>query len=820
MKQSRLIAKVAVEKLDFVNDILYSYAVPQNFENLISPGRRVVVPFGMYSSLRQGIIMGVETCEDSETSLKQIHTVLDKVPCVSAEMMDIIKWIKEYYFCTYFEAAKLVTPPGTTCKIDDMRYEFDAEKLSSQEITLPERELINEIKNQVGCEFSFKDLKKLKIPKFGLALTSLISKQVVKEKSNVLRTIGEKTFKVFSLQKNNNINEQKLTPKQKVICDYLAEHDFATQNEIHYFTGVGESVVKKLVKIGILNETTKNEYLSPKDYLSSSAKLTKNELSSEQKSAFESLFNTYMKNEYSVSLLHGITGSGKTEVILNLIDKVIEEGKSVIYMLPEIALTSQIIGVFKSRYSDLVTVIHSGLSDWQRLDSWKKINSGEKKVIIGTRSAALAPVQNLGLVVIDEEHEFTYKSESTPKFSAKEVAMYRCLKNNSMLLFSSATPSIETYFKAKSGNYHLVSLKTRYGKSKIPEVGIIDMRSEKYFGSQKEISESLAKELKNNFKNKKQSIIFLNRRGFSTFAKCVECGEVVMCPYCSVALNYHKDNNKLMCHYCGYSMNLSSDCPKCHSKKICYMGFGTQKIENILAEILPGAKILRIDADAKKSYKSIEKDLKDFSLGEYDVLVGTQMIAKGFNFPNVTLVGIISIDSYLYGSDYKSYEKTFSLLTQVIGRAGRGIYPGKAMIQTYSPEEEIITMASNQDYESFFDSEINLRKSLLYPPFSDICVLSFSGTSEDKVINFSNNFFGNLKNIARKYYSNLPLRILPPTPAVVKKVSSKYRYKIIIKCKNNKKFRRMISSILKDKSMAKSSLGVKIGVDINPEKIL
>lgn len=817
---SYLVAKVAVEKLDFANDILYSYAVPKNFEKLVSPGRRVVVPFGIYSSLRQGIIIDVEICEDCEISLKQIHTVLDKVPCVSAEMMDVMKWMKEYYFCTYFEAAKLITPPGIACKTDDIRYEFNSEKLSSQEITPPENKFINEIKNQIGDEFSFKSLKNLKISKFGLVLTSLISKQVLKEKSNVLKTIGEKSFKVFSLLKNNYTKEKKLTPKQKLICDYLSEHDFATQNEIHYFTGVGESVVKKLVKNGILSATIKNEYLSPKDFLPASVNLPKNQLSSEQKSAFESLFEIYKKGQYSVSLLHGITGSGKTEVILNLIDKVIEDGKSVIYMLPEIALTSQIIGIFKSRYGDLVTVIHSGLSDWQRLDSWKKITGGEKKVIIGTRSAALAPACNLGLIVIDEEHEFTYKSESTPKFSAKEVAMYRCFKNNSMLLFSSATPSIETYFKAKSENYNLVNLKTRYGKSKIPEVDIIDMKDEKYFGSQKEISESLAKELKNNFKNKKQSIIFLNRRGFSTFAKCIKCGEVVMCPHCSVALNYHKDNNKLMCHYCGYFMNISSDCPKCHSKKICYMGFGTQKIENILCRILPGAKILRIDADAKKSYKSIEKDLKDFSFGVYDVLVGTQMIAKGFNFPNVTLVGIVSIDSYLYGSDYKSYEKTFSLLTQVIGRAGRGISPGKAMIQTYSPEEEIITMASNQDYESFFKSEINIRKSLLYPPFSDICVISFVGTSEDKVINFSNNFFGNLKIIARKYYSNLPLRILPPTPATVKKVSSKYRYKIIIKCKNNKKFREMISTILKDKSLAKSSIGVKVSVDINPEKIL
>lgn len=815
-----MIAKVAVEKLDFLNDILYSYAVPQNFEDLVSPGRRVVVPFGLHSSLRQGIIVDIESCEDSKLSLKQIHTVLDKVPCVSAEMMDVVKWIKEYYFCTYFDAVKLIAPPGITFKTDSLRYEFNTEKLSSENISPAEKEFITKIKNKSGSEFRFKDLKNLKIPGFGSFLTSLISKQVIKEKTDGLRVVGEKTFKIFSISEDMNFYEQKLTVKQKLVCDYLKEHNSATQNEINYFTGIGKSVVKNLVKKGIIHETSKSEYSSPGCLSNSSSKVIRKNLSEEQKSIFESLFNTYKKNNYSMSLLHGVTGSGKTEVILNLIDKVIEEEKSVIYMLPEIALTSQIIDIFTSRYGNSVAVIHSGLSHWQRLDTWKKIDSNEKKVVIGTRSAVFAPVHNLGLIVIDEEHEFTYKSESCPRFSAKEVAMYRCFKNNSMLLFSSATPSVETYFKSQTGKCHLLKLKNRYGKSKIPEVEVIDMKQEKCFGTQKEIGESLAKELKFNFKNKKQSLVFLNRRGYNTFAKCMECGEVVMCPHCSVALNYHKDNRKLMCHYCGYFMNLSDKCPKCHSKKICYMGFGTQKIESILSEIIPEAKILRIDADAKKSYKSIEKDLKDFSLGKYDILVGTQMIAKGFNFPNVTLVGIISVDSYLYGSDYKSYEKTFSLLTQVIGRAGRGIFPGKAVIQTYSPEDDVIEMASSQNYESFFESETVIRKSLLYPPFSDICVLAFVGSSEDKVINFSNNFFSNLKNIANQNYKDIPLRILPPTPAIVKKISSKYRYKIIIKCKNNKKFRSMISNILKDKNLMSLSSGVKVSVDINPEKIL
>ena len=497
-------------------------------------------------------------------------------------------------------------------------------------------------------------------------------------------------------------------------------------------------------------------------------------------------------------------------------DYVVKMGKSVIYMLPEILLTGQFVDMFRARFMGKVAVIHSGISEWERFDAWKKISSGEIKVVLGTRSAVFAPVKNLGLIVVDEEHEFTYKSESTPRFNAKEVAKYRCKINGGMVLFSSATPSFETYCKAKNGIYDLYTLKNRYGACNLPDVEIIDMNKEFKSLEVNQISGKLLKSLKNNLEKGNQSIIFINRRGYNTFAKCMECGEVLMCPNCSVSLNYHKANGRLMCHYCGFSEKITEKCPSCGGK-ICYSGLGTQKIEDELTKIFPKARILRMDSDSK-TYNMT--GFKKFAEGKYDILIGTQMISKGFNFPGVTLVGVISADSLLYGSDFRSFERAFSLFTQVIGRAGRKKLPGKAIIQSFSPENEVLKFASSQDYESFFESEIKMRKLMLYPPYSDICIVGFSDKKEENVVSASREFFKILKNAASKNYSGLPLRILPPGSEIIKKVSSKFRYKIIIKCKNTDKFRKMISEAYKEFFDISRFKNVSVFVDINPERIL
>ena len=811
-----LIVGVAVEKLSFAVDMLYEYNVPKEFENYIEVGKRVIVPFGRGNAVRQGIILEVHNVQ--KDNLKSISMILDAVSVVSKEMIQIIKWVKEKYFCTYVDAAKLVIPSGINGNISKIKYKIlkpisECEKILSD----AEKKLMSKISQINDKYITLKEIKNLKISNYNGLIISLISKNVIEEKFDAFKTVGERNLIVFNLSKKIDYENLNLRENQKKICEYLKNHKDATSKEICYFIGVSVSCLNTLVKKNIINKSTCKKYISPlKNNVLISEPAQKRTLNFNQQIVFDNLLKSYKDNEFKKSLLYGVTGSGKTEVILNLMDYVVETGKSVIYMLPEILLTSQFVDMFKARYKDKVAVIHSGISEWERFDAWRKISNGAIKVVLGTRSAVFAPVKNLGLIVVDEEHEFTYKSENSPRFNAKEVAKYRCKMSGGMVLFSSATPSFETYCKAKNGIYDLYMLKNRYGDCKLPKVEIVDMNKKFKSLEVNQISGELLKNLKDNLEKKRQSIIFINRRGYNTFAKCMECREVLMCPNCSVSLNYHKANGRLMCHYCDFSEKIVDKCPFCGGK-ICYSGLGTQKIEDVLTNAFPNARILRMDSDSKSYNVS---GLKRFAEGKYDILIGTQMISKGFNFPGVTLVGVISADSMLYGSDFRSFEKAFSLFTQVIGRSGRAKLPGKAIIQSFSPENEVLKFAASQDYDSFFESEIKMRKLMLYPPYSDICVVGFAGKKEKNVVSASREFFKILKNMALKKYSSLPLRILPPNPEIIKKVSSKFRYKIIIKCKNTSEFRRMISEVYKEFSNSNFSNAVSAFVDINPERIL
>ena len=811
-----LIVGVAVEKVSFTADILYKYQVPEEFESYIFVGKRVIVPFGRGNSIRQGIILEVH--DKHENNLKPINMVLDIVSSISEEMIKIIKWLKEKYFCTYFEAAKLVIPTGINGSISKIKYKIlkpfsECEELLNE----GEKKLMSKLDRLDSTYVTLKEIRNLKIPNYSGLLISLISKNIIEEKFDAFKTVGERNLIVFNLLKEIDYEHLSLKENQKKVCEYLKNHVDATAKEICYFTGVSASVVNTLAKKNIISKSMCKKYISPaENTIYNNVEVSKNVLNDEQQAVFEKILESYKNNKLKNILLHGVTGSGKTEVILNLMDYVVKAGKSVIYMLPEILLTSQFVDMFRARYKGKIAVIHSGISEWERFDAWKKIINGETKVVLGTRSAVFAPVKDLGLIVVDEEHEFTYKSESSPRFNAKEVAKYRCKMSGGVVLFSSATPSFETYYKAKIGVYDFYYLKNRHGDCKLPEVEVVDMNKEFKNLEVNQISGKLLKSLKDNLENGNQSIIFINRRGYNTFAKCMECGEVLTCPNCSVSLNYHKANGRLMCHYCDFSKKVTDECPACGGK-ICYSGLGTQKVEDTLEKIFPKARILRMDSDSKTYNLS---GLKKFAEGKYDILIGTQMISKGFNFPGVTLVGVISADSMLYGSDFRSFEKAFSLFTQVIGRAGRAKLPGKAIIQSFSPENEVLKFAANQDYEGFFESEIKMRKLMLYPPYSDICVVGFSDKKEENVISASREFFKILKNIASKNYISLPLRILPPSAEIIKKVSSKFRYKIIVKCKNTSEFRCMISEAYKEFSNINRFKNVNVFVDINPERIL
>ena len=815
-----LIVQLAIENLNSENDILYSYTVPENLLENVKKGQSVVVPFGKNNSKRQGVVFEIILDSDKQ-NLKNIFAVLDEVPLLSDEMLELVKWIKSKCFCTYYEAIKLILPKSIGGNIKDIIYNLSS-NFSSENISDEEKIFLSKVLKENDNCFSLEKIKKLKIKSYSKIIDSLLSKNVITEKiimSNSKKLRKNKFLKLSSTANNNNYS---LSEKQLKVCNFLKDKEAASKKEIIYFLGISDSVIKTLLKNSILEEVEFE--IDSNDDCKFSSDLSKPNnivLSNEQNEIYQKMLSEYQKEKYCVSLIHGVTGSGKTQIILKLIDYVLNIDKSVIFLVPEIALTLQFINIFTSRYGEKVAVIHSGISDSKKAETWNKIKNKEVKIVLGARSAIFAPFDNLGLIVMDEEHESSYKSEASPRFDTKEIAKFRCNYNNCMLILSSATPSIETYYMAKQGKYSLYELKNRYGNAVLPKVEIVDMNNRYNKEGELLFSDELIENLQECLSNKQQAIILLNRRGFNTFVKCLDCGEVQMCPYCSVSLNYHKANNRLMCHYCGYSMDFLDKCISCRNGKLIYMGFGTQRAEIQLQELIPNARILRIDSDTKDIKKISQEDIiKSFENGSHDILIGTQMISKGFNFPNVTLVGILMVDQYLYSSDFRSYEKAFSLITQTIGRAGRANFKGKAIIQTFTPENEIIKLAGSQDYNSFFETEIKMRKLMLNPPFSDICTVVFRGKNENIVYECCLEYFGTIKKIAREKYQNIPLRIFSPTPATIKKVADNYRYKILIKCRNSNNFRDMIREVNSQIRSNSKFRNISVIVDINPVSIL
>lgn len=604
----------------------------------------------------------------------------------------------------------------------------------------------------------------------------------------------------------------KCTEKQLSVVDALKNIEGEVSvKELCYFTGVTPAVVEALHKKDVVEYYEKEVFRRP--YNEQITDASDIDLTESQQNAFDNLKHQF-ESGGGTSLLFGVTGSGKTQVYLRLIDEVEKTGKGIIVMVPEISLTPQTLRIFHSRYGDKVAVFHSGLSDGERLDEWKRVKQGLATIVVGTRSAVFAPFENLGLVIIDEEQEHTYKSEQSPRYHARDIAKYRCAEDKALLVLASATPSFESYMSAKNGKYSLCVLKDRFGQAELPDVETVDMCKERFDGNKNDISRALLTALTENLDAGHQSIVLINRRGYNTYAACDSCGEVVMCPNCSISLTYHRHNNRLMCHYCGYSIPFTTKCPECGADDVHYTGAGTQRFEEELERLLPGARILRMDADTTMQKFSYEEKLTAFRNGECDIMVGTQMVAKGLDFENVTLVGVLSADQQLFSDDYKSMETTFDLLTQVIGRAGRGKYPGKAIIQTIQPQHDVIQLASTQNFEDFFDTEIIMRKACVFPPYCNLCTISFQGVKEERVLKSSINFLNDLRAKAEGEYSDLKLIVLGPMPERVVKISNKYRHRLIIKCVNNKRFRQMLSELLFDFAKNKENSGVNAIPDI------
>lgn len=624
--------------------------------------------------------------------------------------------------------------------------------------------------------------------------------------------VSDASAKVATLLTVNENDLPKLTQKQKSVVDLLFDVNTASVSEICEFCSVGVSVIKNLEKYGVISIYDKEVLRNPyKD-----VQITENkdiELSPQQMKAYTT-YSNMLNGEGGTGLLFGVTGSGKTQVYLKLIDKALENQKDVIVLVPEISLTPQALSIFHKRYGDKVAVFHSGLSLGERNDEYKRADRGEAKIVIGTRSAVFAPLHNLGLIIMDEEQESTYKSERTPKYNTKDVANFRCKYNKALFLMTSATPSLETYSNALNNKYVLCELTQRFGDAKLPQVITIDMKQEMKNGNKSPISAKLKELIEDTLDNNKQVILLINRRGYNTFIACNDCGHVITCPNCSISLTYHSASNRLVCHYCGYTKKLDNVCPECKGDNIRYSGFGTQKIEDELAYLFPDARILRMDADTTSTKFSHEKMFNAFANHEYDIMIGTQMVAKGLDFDDVTLVGVVNADNSLYDESYNSAERCFDLITQVVGRSGRRDGNGKAVIQTINPYNQTLEYASNQDYKSFYENEIELRKLLTYPPYCDIISASFIGENENKVALCSKKFFELLIEENEKY--NHKIIVLGPSVAKIAKLNNTYRYRLSVKCKNSKNIRNMFNDIQKNISKIKEYKDVSVSLDINP----
>ncbi|MEE0946387.1 MAG: primosomal protein N' [Acutalibacteraceae bacterium] len=806
------IAKVVIDGATTQFDRQYSYIVPEDLQSDCVCGIRVVVPFGRSNIKKQGFVMETEYTDNVE-GLKAVCGIFDASPVLNGEMIKLCQFMRKQTFCTYYDAIHTLLPAGIgmkLVKLYSVSVNFDTSLLDEQEkavYTFVSKKGGNVKKEIILNSFAYAD---------ETFLQKLCKKGALVAEDEAVRRAHDATMKMVRLcVDGDELDSLNLTAKQRTVTDYLVTQTSGSVKEVIYYTGVTSSVISTLEKNKVVELYEKEVFRLPHNF-SSPAKRKDIILTDEQSKVYAELKEKLNAQGGACSLLYGITGSGKTQVFLKLVDDVVDSGKGVIVMVPEISLTPQTLSLFGERYGNRVAVFHSAMSQGQRMDEWKRVKNGDAVVAIGTRSAVFAPMDNIGLIVMDEEQEHTYKSEQSPRFHARNIAKFRANQHNALLLLASATPSMESYYAAKSGRYSLHTLTQRYGGAQLPDAVTVDMRSEIFSGNNGSISRRLADELDTVLKNKKQAILLLNRRGYNTYVSCSVCSYVATCPNCSISMTYHSANKRLMCHYCGHSVPVFNKCPQCNNEHMRFFGMGTQRVEDELKMLFPEARILRLDADSTLARDSFSNYLNRFANGEYDIMLGTQMVAKGLNFPNVTLVGVIGADQSMYSEDYRSFERTFSLLTQVVGRAGRGGYEGKAIIQTINPESSLIHLAVKQDYDAFYNDEILTRKMMVYPPYCDIALLVVSscdrGLAEETVYQI----FENIKQLIDDEYSDVKLVILGPSAASVVKVNTRYRYRMIIKCRCNARFRQMIEKAMDIKR--KNDLSVFI--DINPESVI
>ena len=737
-----MIAEIIVNSSASELNRIFDYKVPEGYEigKNIDIGYRVLVSFAFRKQLEIGYIIGFK--ESSQYKCKSISKVVDIA--FDKTKAEVAKWMAKRYFCNLSDVLKLLVPPGTSNKIDNVK-----------------------IKTERWVKLADFDSKE-------------------------------------DLLKNNKI---KKTDKQQRIIDFLLDNKEIPVAILLEVTNTTAAVLKTLEKNGIVEsfyvEVSRNPFINKHIKRTEPLALTKEQ---------SDVINEIKLNDFGQYLIHGVTGSGKTEIYLQLIEKVISSGKTAIVLVPEISLTPQITDRFLARFGRIIAILHSKLSQGERYDEWRKIQKGDARIVIGARSALFAPIKDVGIIIIDEEHDASYKSETTPKYDAREVAKKIAEVNKAALILGSATPDVRTYFKAKHKieNIKLLELKNRISKNGLPEIKIVDLRDELASGNKTVFSRLLYQEIKKNLKNKEQTILFLNRRGYSTFIMCRDCGYVVKCEKCDVSMTYHITKNKLLCHYCGEEKANVTVCPECSSNNIRYFGTGTQKIESEIHKYFPEASVIRMDVDTTTTKNAHETILNKFKDEKIDILLGTQMITKGHDFENVTLVGVLAADSSINIGDYRANERTYQLLTQVAGRAGRGDKKGRAIIQTYMPDEFSIITAQKQIYEDFYINEINVREKLNFPPFCDIIIAVITGTEEKAVIKDSETFY----DIFKEYFETYK-----PVPAPISKINENYRWRVLIKAKITNEVIEKLGFCLDNFEILRNKAN-KLNFDINPNSMM
>ena len=809
--------KVAVSAAPYSIDKPYSYLVPESLAAAAVPGVRVMVPFGRGNKESEGLILA-RVQEPKLPGSKALRQVLDPEPVLDKADIDLALWMRGRYFCTVFEAVKTILPAGLWYGLREIwSLAMEPEAARSAAVGIPGAWQVLDLLEKQGGKADIRVLRDALGDGAEKPLKAMKKAEILTCETDAKRKIADKSHRMVELAVNTEdayaLTEPKRcsAPARYEVVNFLATAGRTPAAEVSYYTGASARTLKAMEKAGLIAFSEEEELRVPSlDDVEPGPEIVLNE---EQQRAFEEILGRVQAAKPSVTLLHGVTGSGKTQVYLRLVQETLALGKTAMVLVPEIVLTPQMMRKFSSYFGSRVAMLHSSLKMTERYDQWKRIRRGEVDVVLGTRSALFAPLKNLGLIIMDEEQEGSYQSENVPRYDAREVAKYLCVREKAALVFGSATPTVETAWAVEQGSYQKALLRRRYNENALPEVLIADLRQEILNGNPGLISTPLRQELEKNLAAGEQSILFLNRRGSSRMLLCGECGYVPQCPRCSTAMTYHSANGRLMCHYCGHSEPAADTCPECGGW-MKHVGAGTQKVEEELRELFPETGILRMDADTTAG--GHEAILQTFEQERVPILLGTQMVAKGLDFENVTLVGVLSADLSLYVDNYRAAERTFSLLTQVVGRAGRGAKTGRAVIQTYTPGNDVIQCAARQDYDAFYESEIRMRRLRRYPPFADFFTVTVSGTEEGRVLRAAAAVRDTLRQLCRRpeLAAGEP-EVLGPAPAPVVKVNNRYRYRCTLVGRNDKATREMLAWLQKNFARDSVNRGLNLFVDHN-----